>query len=59
MGKGLLVSKNVISIQFSRDNLLQGMTLNALIRLIIPSNKNNSSNNKKPKRNKKCKHKKH
>jgi len=36
MGKGFLVGKRVISIQFSRDNTLQGTTTNPLIFLIIP-----------------------
>ncbi len=39
MVKGLLVSKRVISIQFSKNNVLQGMALNALIYPIIPSKK--------------------
>jgi hypothetical protein len=56
MGKGLLVSKKVVSIQFCRNNRLQGNTLNALICSIILNN--NSSNNKKPKRKKKCEQKK-
>jgi len=36
MGKGFHVGKRVISIQFSRDNTLQGTTTNPLICLIIP-----------------------
>lgn len=30
MGKGLFVGKKVISIQFSKNNMLQGMATNAL-----------------------------
>jgi hypothetical protein len=39
MGKGLLISKRVISIQLSKNNALQGTTSNALILPIIPSKK--------------------
>jgi hypothetical protein len=53
MGKGSFIGKKVLSIQFSKDNMLQGATLNALIYPIILSNKNNSLNNKKTKRNEK------
>lgn len=49
MGKDLLVGRRVISIQFTKDNSLQGVVLNALMCLIIPS----TANNIKTKRNKK------
>jgi hypothetical protein len=39
MGKGLLVSKRVMSIQLSKNNGLQGVALNALIYPIIPNKK--------------------
>jgi hypothetical protein len=39
MGKGLIVSKRVMSIQLSKNNALQGMALNVLIYPIIPSKK--------------------
>jgi hypothetical protein len=58
MGKGLLLSKRVMSIQLSRNNVVQGMALNALIYPIILSKKNKSSNNKKPRKNQDYKHKK-
>jgi hypothetical protein len=58
MGKCLLVSKKVMSIQLSKNNALQGLALNVLIYLIIPSKKKNSSNNKKPKKTQDYKHKK-
>jgi hypothetical protein len=50
MGKGLLISKRVISIQLFGNNALQGTASNALTCLIIPNKKKNSSNNKKPKK---------
>jgi hypothetical protein len=40
MGKGLLISKRVISIQLSKNNVLQGVASHALIYPIIPSKKN-------------------
>jgi hypothetical protein len=58
MGKGLFISKRVISIQLSKNIALQRVPSNAFILPIIPSKKKNSSNNKKPKRNQDCKHKK-
>jgi hypothetical protein len=55
MGKGLLIGKRVISIQFTKNNTLQGAVLNALIHFIVLSTINNNSSNDKKKieRNKK------
>jgi len=50
MGKGLLISKRLFSIQLSKNNALQGMASNAFTCPIITSKKIKSSNNKKPKR---------
>jgi hypothetical protein len=41
MGKGLLISKRVISIQLSKNNVLQGVISNALIHPIILSKEKN------------------
>jgi hypothetical protein len=56
-GKGLLVSKRVMSIQLSKNYVLQGVVLNVLIYPII-ARKKNTSKNKKPKATQDCKHKK-